>query len=266
MKRKTRIRINKVVSTLLTLALVLCQVCFLSACGKEDVERNKTRIEEELPDNMDASDVADMLESGMSVDEIVDKVEEIKEEEVTTDKPAEATASPEPTATASPSPEPTSTPSPAPTATPEPHVHEYVETVTRQPSCATTGEKQLVCQGCGDVKVEAIPATGEHNWEPVYQNVTHPGTGHVAEVQVQVGTNRRTEYACAFCDARFDTPDEKVEHCIATGDRDHAMARTIMYDYDEPIYETQSQWVVDTPEITSQELVGYKCSACGTTK
>lgn len=265
MKRKTRIRINKVVSTLLTLALVLCQVCFLSACGKEDVERNKTRIEEELPDNMDASDVADMLESGMSVDEIVDKVEEIKEEEVTTDKPAEATASPEPTATASPSPEPTSTPSPAPTATPEPHVHEYVETVTRQPSCATTGEKQLVCQGCGDVKVEAIPATGEHNWVEGTTAVHHEELGHVESVIVGYGDTRH-EYECKYCGFRADTAAEVSDHCVNSGNIDHAFSGTIIHDIPgEPIYE--SQWVVD--QNSWDETVGngvFTCQTCGATK
>ena len=115
--------------------------------------------------------------------------------------------------------------------------------------------------------MKSIPATGNHNWVEGTTVIHHEELGHVEEVQVQTGTVRRTEYACAVCDARFNTPEEKVEHCIATGDRDHAMARTVAYDYDEPVYETQSQWVVDQPAW--DEVVGtgtYTCSECGTTK
>lgn len=255
---------KKVLASLLTLSIVF----ILFGCGSSVSTMNEKGAEE----------ITDTVESGVSADKTIDKVEEIKEEEEeTTDKPAEATASPEPTATASPTPtatpEPTSTPSPSPEPTPEPHVHEYVETVTRQATCAEAGERQLVCQGCGDVKVEAIPATGEHNWEPVYQTVTHPSTGHVEqrETQVQVGTSEtRHEYECKNCGYRTNTPDELADHraSFVPSDPGHATAGTIIYDYPgEPIYETvtESVWVVDVPETTTQELVGYKCS-CGATK
>lgn len=266
---------NQIVSIVISLSMILC----LGGCGNANRPVNGTaeNIEEELPDNMDASDVADMLESGMSVDEIVDRVEEIKEGEATTDKPAEATASPEPTATASPTPtatpEPTSTPSPSPESTPEPHVHQYTETIIKAPTCAESGEKQLVCQGCGDVKVEAIPATGGHNWEPIYQTIVHQSTGHVESVekQIQVGTTEtRHEYECKYCGYRTSTPEELADHRASfVPDINHAGAGSIVYDYPgEPVYETQieSIWVVDTPETTTQELVGYKCSVCGATK
>lgn len=207
--------------------------------------------------------------------------EEIKDEKVVaTENPEEATATPVPTdaptlnSTLTPAPtvgstsEPTATSEPTPEPTPTPHTHNYTETVTRQASCTEAGEKTLTCS-CGDVKTEAIPVV-DHNWGPVYQTVTHPSVGHeeTTEVQVQVGTTTRTEYACAVCDARFDTPSEVQEHCKATGDRDHAMARTIAYDYSEPVYEmqTQSKWIVDTSEYTTQELVGYTCSICGATQ
>lgn len=249
---------KKVLASLLTLSTVF----ILFGCGSSVSTMNEKGAEE----------ITDMVESGVSVDETIDKVEEIKEgEEEITDKPAEATASPTPTAT----PEPTSTPSPSPaTPTPEPHVHQYEEAVTRQPSCSTEGEKQLVCQGCGDVKVEAIPATGNHNWEPVYQNVTHPSTGHVEqrETQIQTGTSAGyTVYSCGACGAQFDTPSGVSDHCktFIGVDNGHAVANTIAYDYPgEPIYETvtESVWVVDVPETTTQEIVGYKCSICGATK
>ncbi|MBP5230569.1 MAG: hypothetical protein ILO68_02470, partial [Clostridia bacterium] len=43
------------------------------------------------------------------------------------------------------------------------HVHDFSrEIVTREPSCVSEGEKQLVC-ACGETKSFAIPAIG-HSW------------------------------------------------------------------------------------------------------
>lgn len=247
---------KKVLASLLTLSIVF----ILFGCGSSVSTMNEKGAEE----------ITDTVESGVSADKTIDKVEEIKEEEEeTTDKPAEATASPEPTATASPTPtatpEPTSTPSPSPEPTPEPHVHEYVETVTRQATCAEAGEKQLVCQGCGDVKVEAIPATGEHNWVEETTLVHHEALGHVESVIVGYGETRH-EYECKYCGFRADTAAEVSDHCVNSGNIDHAFSGTIIYDYPgEPIYE--SQWVVD--QNSWDETVGtgtFTCQTCGATK
>lgn len=285
---KNKRKLNKLMPIVLVLTMTFC----LIACGNtsspavgEDVvstestvppsgvdATTETEIEKELPDSMDASEVADMLESGMTVDQVIDRVEEeIKDGKVpSADKPAEASPTQTPVST----PAPTAKPTPEPTATPEPtptpeHVHEYTtESITRQATCAEAGEKKLMCE-CGNAKIENIPVV-DHNWEPVYQTVTHPSTGHVEQVSVQVGTSTgRTEYECAVCGHREDSPDALSEHraSFVGVDRTHATARTVAYDYpEEPIYELQNQWVVDTPETTSQELVGYTCTVCGATK
>lgn len=41
------------------------------------------------------------------------------------------------------------------------HKHNYVETITKEPTCTETGEKTYTCD-CGDSYAEAIPATGHH--------------------------------------------------------------------------------------------------------
>ena len=47
----------------------------------------------------------------------------------------------------------------------------------------------------------------------------------------------------------------------------HWMATTICYDYpSEPIYETQSKWVVDQEAWDETVVTGYKCSVCGQQK
>lgn len=285
---KNKRKLNKLMPIVLVLTMTFC----LIACGNtsspavgEDVvstestvppsgvdATTETEIEKELPDSMDASEVADMLESGMTVDQVIDRVEEeIKGSNApSTDKPTE-TASPTQTAKPTATPSPTASPEPTPTPTPE-HVHEYVETVTRQATCAEAGEKQLVCE-CGNAKVENVPATGQHNWVENTTVVHHEALGHVSvtETQVQVGVGEtRHEYECKNCGARFNTPEEKVEHCKATGDRNHATCGTIIHDIPgEPVYETRTEtvWVVD--QEAWDESVGngvFTCSVCGAIK
>ena len=216
-------------------------------------------------------------ESSEIVEGSIDGIEETTgaEERETTVIP-EPTDAPTPTATPNPMPIPTAESTPEPTASPEPteqpHSHQYAETITRQPSCLEAGEKTLICS-CGDTKVEAIPATGNHNWVEGTTTIHHEAIGHVetTEVQVQVGVGEtKHEYECKNCGARFNTPEEKVEHCKATGDRNHATCGTIIHDIPgDPIFETQTQsvWVVD--QEAWDETVGsgtYTCTVCGATK
>lgn len=252
---------NKKLTVLLTMVFLSLSI---SACGSVDSGTEKS---EEMTETSESS---------------AEETEVSEEKAVTADKAVEATSAPtstpESTTTSSSTQELVSTPASTakptlePIVTPEPtqtpHVHQYTtETVTRQATCAEAGEKKLVCE-CGNSKVESIPVV-DHNWEPVYQTVTHPSVGHVEQVSVQVGTSAgRTEYECAVCGHREDSPDALSEHraSFVGVDRTHATARTVAYDYPgEPIYEIQNQWVVDSPEYTTQELVGYTCS-CGATK
>lgn len=152
---------------------------------------------------------------------------------------------------------------------PEPHVHQYVESITVQPTCAVAGEKTLTCE-CGDVRTESVPATGSHNWVEQTTVIHHDELGHVMQETVLVGwTEPHTEYECHFCGHREDTPGALRDHCYnaANGDINHALSRTFAYDYPaEPIYETQSKWVVDTPAWDETVVVGYTCSVCGATQ
>lgn len=155
-----------------------------------------------------------------------------------------------------------------PESEPEPHVHQYAESITVQPTCAVAGEKMLTCE-CGDVLTESVPATGSHNWVEQTTVIHHDELGHVMQETVLVGwTEPHTEYECHFCGHREDTPGALRDHCYnaANGDISHALSRTFAYDYPaEPIYETQSKWVVDQEAYDSVEIVGYQCSVCGAT-
>lgn len=261
---------NKVFPILLifscTISLIGCGSTANPAVGEDVVESTEEMVGNSTETTVESSD------------EATSKTESKDGAVAGADKPAEpsttSTAGPRPESTA----EPTASPAEKPqaTATPEPtappHVHEYVESITVHPTCAEAGVKTLTCS-CGDSKTEAIPATGNHNWVTQYTQIEHEALGHVetTEQQVQVGTTRRTEYECAKCGARFDTAAGVVEHCksyIPEGDKDHAGARTIAWDYDEPVYEMQtiSEWVIDSSAWTENVPCGETCSVCGATK
>ncbi|MCM1258593.1 MAG: hypothetical protein NC307_12155 [Roseburia sp.] len=246
---------NKIIPILLMISMLIC----LIGCGSAAPATEE--------------DVAKNTETTMEFSEEITTTEVENKEGVVagTDKPAESTTSPSASSEVSPTVKPTAEPtaSPEPTATPEPtappHVHDYAESITKQPSCAEDGVKTLTCS-CGDVKAEAIPATG-HDFVTQYTTIEHEALGHVEQVQVQVGTGEaRHEYECNYCKARFDSPSGVVDHQKANmaDGMDHAFARTIIYDYPgEPIYETQSSWIVDTPAWTEQVPNGSVCSKCG---
>lgn len=249
---------NKILPILLilsmTISLIGCGSSTNPVAGEDVVESTETTVESSTEATVEPSD-GTTTETGGKSDAVVDA-----------DKPAEtpkpsATGKPESTAepTASPTETPQSTTTPEPTQ--PPHSHDYTEAVTKQPTCTEDGVKSLTCS-CGDVKTETIPATG-HDFVTQYQTLTHEALGHIETTMVQTGTTKRTEYACAVCDARFDTAAGVQEHCKGTGDFDHAMARTIAYDYEEPVYEEVSTWVIDSPAWEEQVPVGSICSKCG---
>ena len=263
---KNKRKLNKLMSIVLVLTMTFC----LIGCGNtaspavgEDVVVNGT--EESTVENTEST----MPPDGDDVITTVESDTESTNETEIEDGVVDRASGEEPAVTASPVPtaEPTPIPTAEPTPTPE-HVHEYAETVVRQPSCSEAGEKQLICKGCDNVKTEAIPAMG-HDFVTQYTTVEHAAVGHVeiTEQQVQVGVGEtRHEYECKYCGARFDTPEEKEEHCKATGVFEHAICATNVYDYPgSPIFETEtvSNWVIDVPSWSEQVPSGSICSRCG---
>lgn len=238
MKRNNKKIIGGLMSVILVFTMIFCFV----GCGKT----TSPAIGEGV--------VVDTEESSIETEEKV-----IPDGEV----PAAARPAEETSATVKPADETTATTVSELEPTEPPHVHEYMEEVTRQATCAVAGEKTLTCE-CGDTKTEVIQSTGNHDWKEVTTVVNHPELGHVE--QVQVGTTEgKTEYECGYCGARFDSPQAKSDHCLNSGDRNHAFSNTIAYDYPgEPIYEPQ--WVVDTPSWDETVVAGYTCTVCGATK
>ncbi len=258
MTKKTR-KLNKMVSIMLVLVLTLSLIGCASTTPVTDTDEDvieQTVASTESTETVESTE-APVESSNESTTETV--VEEEKPAETPTPKPTtkpatESTEKPE-------TPQTTATPEP----TQPPHTHEYEEAVTKQPTCAEAGVKTLTCS-CGDVKTEAIPATGNHNWVVDSQNVVHhEALGHVQ--QVQTGTTAGYSiYECVYCGHQQDHPlDDHLEAAAVAGEPpDHAFSRTMIYDYPgEPIYE--DQWVIDQ-DAWDEVITTYKCSVCGIAK
>lgn len=120
------------------------------------------------------------------------------------------------------------------------HIHDYVETVTVEPTCTTTGTKRGVCSICNDTYTETVPALG-HAWNngtvlknptctttgttqyfcsrcETIENRTTPALGHDWHIKTQVQTQYNedgtlaqqgyTIYACSRCNAEYRSDDD----------------------------------------------------------
>ncbi len=259
MKKRTK---KKMLSALLTMAIMTVS---LGGCGSTPVDAdNVVESTEETMENSTESTVetsnGTTTETGGKNDAGAEGEKPSATPKPTTKPATESTEKPE-------TPQTTAIPEP----TQPPHTHDFKVESTVDSTCATEGKIVKVCS-CGEKQTEVVPATGNHNWTEITTLVHHDSIGHTESIeeQVQVGTTEtRHEYECAFCGERFDTPEATDEHQKASGDFDHAMSRTYVYDYPgEPIYETQTKtvWVVDQEAYDTVEVVGYKCSICGATK
>ncbi len=266
-----RRKMNKVLSLsmvlVLTLSLIGCGSTVNPAVGGDVVE------------NTESTMVSSGDDATTTVEPDKESTTETGEKDnstVATDKPAE-TAMPTtssttaPTATSTEKPEiPEQTASPTPEPTQPPHTHDFKVESTIAATCATEGKVVKVCS-CGETQTEVISATGQHDWVEEMEVVTIPATGHMetTEQQVQVGTTKRTEYECAYCGHKEDSVEALKSHYNSQDTIEHAFARTLAWDYEEPVYETQTQsvWIEDTPETTTTVGTGrFTCSTCGATK
>lgn len=66
--------------------------------------------------------------------------------------------------------------------------HDYVSTVTKQPTCTEDGQRRIACEKCGDERYETITADG-HNYE-------------ITEATTKNGTTTRI-YTCSVCGEQY---------------------------------------------------------------
>lgn len=80
------------------------------------------------------------------------------------------------------------------------HTHDYSGSVTRQPSCATTGVKTYSCSICNDTYTETLPALG-HDWQIKKQVQTeYDDAGELV-------TQGYTVFRCSRCGEEYRSDD-----------------------------------------------------------
>lgn len=136
------------------------------------------------------------------------------------------------------------------------HKHSYSASVTKQPTCSSTGTRTYTCS-CGDSYTESIPAV-DHHWQH------HDATGHYDKVVDQPAWDEpiyETRAICYGCGAQFKTADEAGEHTMMHfGDGcdsyyvDDVQTGTIHH---EATYK--DVWVQDSPAYD-------ECTNCGARK
>ena len=136
------------------------------------------------------------------------------------------------------------------------HKHSYSASVTKQPTCSSTGTRTYTCS-CGDSYTESIPAV-DHHWQH------HDATGHYDKVVDQPAWDEpiyETRAICYGCGAQFKTTQEALEHTMKDfGDgcdsyyTDDVQTGTIHH---EATYK--DVWVQDSPAYDG-------CTNCGARK
>ena len=136
------------------------------------------------------------------------------------------------------------------------HKHSYSASVTKQPTCSSTGTRTYTCS-CGDSYTESIPAV-DHHWQH------HDATGHYDKVVDQPAWDEpiyETRAICYGCGAQFKTTQEALEHTMKDfGDgcdsyyTDNVQTGTIHH---EATYK--DVWVQDSPAYD-------ECTNCGARK
>lgn len=118
------------------------------------------------------------------------------------------------------------------------------------------------------------PAEHTHNWVAQYKTVNVPEKGHNEQVLVQAAYDEPTygyEYH-SFCNtcgldltANGINDAQHVKQHMLNGEGGSTTQKPVEVQTGtirhEAVYETQ--YVVDSPATTKQELTGYKCSGCG---
>ncbi len=133
--------------------LSMVSLLLVGCGGKEIATDNDSRIETNIVENETSSQG--------EITEDLTPTPEPTETPTPTPEPTETpTPTPEPTETPTPTPEPTETPAAESTETPT-HQHNYVETITTEALCNTTGVKQYSCS-CGYSYTEEYIDTHNH--------------------------------------------------------------------------------------------------------
>lgn len=213
------------------------------------------------------------------VSELSSRFENVEEEEDENSTEAESTATPAPTEILTPTEKPAEeaekpaeatqntedTPklaesTPKPTEKPA-HSHNYTGVVTTQPTCTTAGVKTFTCS-CGASYTESIGKTAHDYSIPITQTVHHEDQYEAVRREIPA----YYVFICG-CGERFNDGNEWDAHSAANIEANGPfIACAGAYNIEEHPASYTYDYVLTTPAYDSEEIVGYKCSVCGSTK
>ena len=130
------------------------------------------------------------------------------------------------------------------------HIHEWEETVNKEPSCEAEGEKTYTCthEGCGASKTEVIPATG-HSYTSVVTEPTCTEQGH-------------TTYTCACGDSYVGDYVEAIGHNVVLVESEPASCELNGYEYYACEHCGGEEYTIIL-EATGHDYEDGSCTVCG---
>ncbi|HIQ61182.1 MAG TPA: hypothetical protein IAD31_06260, partial [Candidatus Enterenecus faecium] len=149
--------------------------------------------------------------------------------------------------------------------------HDYVASVTTEPTCTVDGVRTYTCSMCGDSYTEAIPATG-HTFGP-WTTVTSPTC-------TQSGSEQRSCSVCGYTETRGVDPTghsweddytvDQAPTCTQDGSKSIHCSRCDAVTDVQTIPATGHTWdqgTVFTPATcTESGTMRYTCTVCGETR
>ena len=149
--------------------------------------------------------------------------------------------------------------------------HDYVASVTTEPTCTVDGVRTYTCSMCGDSYTEAIPATG-HTFGP-WTTVTSPTC-------TQSGSEQRSCSVCGYTETRGVDPTghsweddytvDQAPTCTQDGSKSIHCSRCDAVTDVQTIPATGHTWdqgTVFTPATcTENGTMRYTCTVCGETR
>ena len=149
--------------------------------------------------------------------------------------------------------------------------HDYVASVTTEPTCTTDGVRTYTCSACGDSYTETIPATG-HTFGP-WTTVTSPTC-------TQSGSEQRICSACGFTETRGVDPAghtweenytvDQAPTCTQDGSKSIHCSKCDAVTDVQTIPATGHTWdqgTVTTPATCTQDgTMHYTCTVCQETR
>lgn len=139
------------------------------------------------------------------------------------------------------------------------HTHNYIENVTKEPTCTETGEKTYICD-CGDKYTEEIPATGHNYVDGICTECGGEDPDYNQNVELSAGLYDSNNKMLASWDELINTYGLNVQsdYTNKTYNTDAASMYSILQNNDE--FSTASKLIMGDNVVQIGDFAFYGCS------